>query len=674
MNLLILESPGKVKKVQGYLGNDWKVVASVGHVRDLPERELGVSLPDFIPSYTPTERGKDVLKRLKGLVASAAAVYLATDPDREGEAIAWHLTDALGLHNPKRVTYGEITAAAVQAAIKAPRTLDMDLVAAQEARRVLDRFCGYLVSGPLSRAAGIRLSAGRVQSPAVRLVVEREKHIKNFVSVTHYGAELTFPEGWSATWITKPWLEDGQEYLLDRTLAETAAALRSLTVRECKESESRTAPPAPFTTSSLQQAASNALKYTPKQTMQLAQKLYEGGHITYMRTDSPNLSEEAISSIRAFCAAQGWPLVEKPRTWKSKEGAQEAHEAVRPTHIVLEEAGESADEQALYRLIRLRTLASQMADALYDVRTVRLCAELHGGKNATFEAKGRVLRELGWKVLTATDAAMQDEEADADSPENPVPMLTEGHSIEASSGKILTKKTKPPTRFSEASLVRELENRGIGRPATFAAIVDTILKREYVRVERRFLLPTPLGEQVVDLLIGAFSFLDFEFTKTMEASLDAIAEGKAAYKEVMNKAHAQLVREVTTFTAKYPGQERTAPEPTEFVCTACGKAIVHMKGQRRDGSGEYDFFVCSDRACNTSYPNVDGRPGEARKKAQVSKFKCKSCGKPLVRRESAKGAFFGCSGYPSCKQLYQITEDGKPDFAAQKGSKKGGKQ
>ena len=505
-------------------------------------------------------------------------------------------------------------------------------------------------------------------------MVEREKHIKNFVSVTHYGAELTFPEGWSATWITKPWLEDGQEYLLDRTLAETAAALRSLTVRECKESESRTAPPAPFTTSSLQQAASNALKYTPKQTMQLAQKLYEGGHITYMRTDSPNLSEEAISSIRAFCAAQGWPLVEKPRTWKSKEGAQEAHEAVRPTHIELEEAGESADEQALYRLIRLRTLASQMADALYDVRTVRLCAELHGGKEATFEAKGRVLRELGWKVLTATDAAMQDEEADADSPENPVPMLTEGHSIEASSGKLLTKKTKPPTRFSEASLVRELENRGIGRPATFAAIVDTILKREYVRVEKRLLLPTPLGEQVVDWLTGAFSFLDFEFTKTMEASLDAIAEGKAAYKEVMNKAHAQLVREVTTFTAKYPGQERTAPEPTEFVCTVCDKALVHMKGQRRDGSGEYDFFVCSDRACNTSYPNVDGRPGEARKKAQVSKFKCKSCGKPLVRRESAKGAFFGCSGYPSCKQLYQITEDGKPDFAAQKGSKKRGKQ
>lgn len=672
MNLLILESPGKVKKVQSYLGNDWKVVASVGHVRDLPEREIGVALPDFTPTYTPTERGKDVLKRLQGLVAAASAVYLATDPDREGEAIAWHLTDALGLNKPKRVTYGEITAAAVQAAIKAPRSLDMDLVLAQEARRILDRFCGYLVSGPLSRAAGTRLSAGRVQSPAVRLVVERERHIKNFVSVTHYGAELAFTEGWSATWLTKPWLEDGQEYLLDKTLAETAAALRSVIVRECKESESRTAPPAPFTTSNLQQAASNALEYTPKQTMQLAQKLYEGGHITYMRTDSPNLSEEAISSIRAFCTAQGWPLVEKPRAWKSKEGAQEAHEAVRPTHIEVEDAGETTDEQALYHLIRLRTLASQLADAVYDVRTVRLYAELHG-KEATFEAKGRVLRELGWKILTATDAAMQDEEADADAPENPVPMLTEGQSLGASGGKLLTKKTKPPTRFSEASLVRELENRGIGRPATFAAIVDTILKREYVRVEKRFLVSTPLGEQVVDLLTGAFSFLDFEFTKTMEASLDAIAEGKAAYKEVMTKAHAQLVREVSTFTAKYPGQERTAPEPTDFACKVCGKPLVHMKGQRRDGSGEYDFFACSDRACNTSYPNVDGKPGEPRKRAPVSKFTCKSCGKPLVRRESAKGAFFGCSGYPNCKQLYQITEDGKPDFPASSKTKKRGK-
>ena len=668
MNLLILESPGKVKKVQSFLGNDWKVVASVGHVRDLPERELGIALPDFTPTYTPTERGKEVLTRLKGLAASASAVYLATDPDREGEAIAWHIADALRLKNPKRVMYGEITASAILAAIKAPRHLDMALVAAQEARRVLDRFCGYLVSGPLSRAAGTRLSAGRVQSPAVRLVVERERAISNFVAVTHFGAELAFGEGWSATWLTKPWLQDGQEYLLDKALAEKAAALRSLTVKECKETESRTAPPAPFTTSSLQQAASNALKFTPKQTMQLAQKIYEGGHCTYMRTDSPNLSAEAVAEIRAFCKSQDWPLVDKPRTWKSKEGAQEAHEAIRPTHIEVEEAGDTPDEKALYRLIRLRALASQLADAVYDVRTLRLETALDG-KEVLFEARGRVLREPGWKSLTATDEATQDEDAEGEGQDNPVPLLTEGQSITAASGKVLTKKTKPPTRFSEASLVRELENRGIGRPATFAAIVDTIMSREYVRVEKRFLVPTPVGEQVVDLLSGAFSFLDYEFTKGMEDNLDAIAGGKAAYREVMSKAHAQLVREVTTFTSKYPGQERKAPETTEFVCDACGKPLVHMKGQRRDGSGEYDFFSCSDRACNASYPNVDGKPGEARKKPEPTKFKC-TCGKPLVRRESAKGAFFGCSGYPVCKKLYQVGDDGRPNFDAQKGGKK----
>ena len=339
VKLLILESPGKVKKIQEILGLGWKVAASVGHVRDLPVKEMGVAAPDFKPQYIPTDRGKDVLSRLAGMVKNAEEVFLATDPDREGEAIAWHLQDALKLKNAKRVTYTEITEAAIRAALSAPRSIDMALVAAQEGRRVLDRFCGYMVSGPLSNVAGEKLSAGRVQSPAVRLVVEREREIQDFRSTTHYGVELTFEnvdnitDGWKAVWQVKLWLEDGQEYLLDKALAEKAAELRSLEVIDCKDSESRSAPPAPFTTSSLQQAAYNALKYTPKQTMQLAQKLYEGGHITYMRTDSPNLSQEAVDAIRTFCEGQGWPLVEKPRSWKSKEGAQEAHEAIRPTHI-----------------------------------------------------------------------------------------------------------------------------------------------------------------------------------------------------------------------------------------------------------------------------------------------------------------------------------------------------
>ena len=311
MKLFIVESPGKVKTVQSILGSGWKVAASVGHVRDLPERDLGVSLPDFKPEYVATERGKDVLKRLAALVKTAEAVYLATDPDREGEAIAWHLAETLKLKKPLRVTFGSITASAIKEAIKSPRSLDMALVSAQEARRVLDRLCGYLASGPLSKAAGERLSAGRVQSPALRLVVELEQKIRDFVATTYYGAELLF-DGWKAAWLTKPWLKD-DEYLTDKALADKAAALRSLTVEECAETESRSAPPAPFTTSTLQQAASNALKFSPKHTMELAQALYVSGSITYMRTDSPNLSDEAVQEIRAYAKTKDLPLADKPR-------------------------------------------------------------------------------------------------------------------------------------------------------------------------------------------------------------------------------------------------------------------------------------------------------------------------------------------------------------------------
>ena len=585
--LLILESPGKVKKVQEFLGSGWKVAASVGHVRDLPVKEMGVAAPDFKPKYIPTDRGKDILSRLAGLVKNAESVYLATDPDREGEAIAWHLQDALKLKDAKRVTYAEITEKAIKAALDVPRSIDMALVAAQEGRRVLDRFCGYMVSGPLSNAAGEKLSAGRVQSPAVRLVVEREREIQDFRSTTHYGAELTFEnvdnitDGWKAVWQVKPWIEDGQEYLLDKALAEKAAALRSLEVIDCKESESRSAPPAPFTTSSLQQAASNALKFTPKQTMQLAQKLYEGGHITYMRTDSPNLSQEAVDAIRAFCEGQGWPLVEKPRSWKSKEGAQEAHEAIRPTHIEVEEAGETADEKALYRLIRLRSLASQLEDAVYAVRVLQLAADLDG-KQALFEAKGRTLLSQGWKVLTAEDAAIEDS-GDSAELETPVPAMKSGTSPTALSGTVLTKKTKPAARFTEASLIRELEKRGIGRPSTYAAILDTIMSRGYVKTEKRLLVPTPLGVMVVDGLRGNFSFVEYEFTRTMEQALDDIAAGKADYRSVISEAHARLEQELQAFA-----------QATGKVCEKCGKPMVHrVKKPGKDGKGGYDFWGCT---------------------------------------------------------------------------------
>lgn len=590
--LLILESPGKVKKVQEILGSGWKVAASVGHVRDLPPKEMGVAAPDFTPHYVPTERGADVLKRLAGMVKNAEAVFLATDPDREGEAIAWHLAEALKLKSARRITYAEITEQAIKAALTAPRDIDMALVAAQEGRRVLDRFCGYMVSGPLSDVAGTRLSAGRVQSPAVRLVVEREREIKSFTSTTHYGAELTFAtvdnitDGWKAAWVVKPWLADGQEYFLDQGIAAKVAALRTLDVRDCQETESRLAPPSPFTTSALQQAASTALKFSPKRTMELAQRLYEQGAITYMRTDSPNLSQEAVHAIRAYCEAKGWPLVETPRTWKCKEGAQEAHEAVRPTHVEVEEAGETADEQALYRLIRLRSLACQLADAVFAVRTLKLTATMDG-KEALFEAKGRTLVSPGWKTLQQAETTEDDGE---DGAANPVPAMKPGTQATALSGTVLTRKTKPAARYSEASLVRELEKRGIGRPSTYAAILDTVQQRGYVKLEKRNLVPTALGEKVVDALAGRFSFADYEFTKGMEQALDDIAQGKARYRDVVSPAHARLTDELAAFTAA-----------TGKTCPKCGKPMRHkVKAPGKDGKGGYDFWGCS------GWPQCDG--------------------------------------------------------------------
>lgn len=586
--LLILESPGKVKKVQEILGPGWKVAASVGHVRDLPVKEMGVAAPDFKPKYIPTDRGKDVLSRLAGMVKNAEEVFLATDPDREGEAIAWHLQDALKLKGSKRVTYTEITEAAIRAALSSPRSINMALVAAQEGRRVLDRFCGYLVSGPLSNATGEKLSAGRVQSPAVRLVVNREKEIKAFSSTTHYGAELTFEnvdnitDGWKAALLVKPWLEDGQEYLLDKSIAEKAAALRTLDVLDCKESESHAAPPAPFTTSTLQQAASSSLKFTPKQTMQLAQRLYEQGSITYMRTDSPNLSQEAVHAIRAYCEAKGWPLVETPRKWKSKEGAQEAHEAIRPTHIEIEDTGETPDEKALYRLIRLRSLACQLEDAVYAVRTLQLGADMEG-KQALFEAKGRTLVSQGWKVLADQDDGPEEGEEGEKGPLNPVPSMKPGTKVTALAGTVATKKTKPAARFTEASLIRELEKCGIGRPSTYAAIIDTISSRKYVTTEKCFLVPTPLGEKIVSGLCGHFSFIEYDFTRNMEQSLDDIAEGKADYRAVIASAHDQLSKEVQEF-AKATGK----------VCEKCGKPMAHrVKKPGKDGKGGYDFWGCT---------------------------------------------------------------------------------
>lgn len=653
MKLMIIESPGKVKKLSSILGKDWTIAASVGHVRDLPAKAIGVAAPDYKPDYELTERGIGVIKKLAGLVKQADAVYLATDPDREGEAIAWHLKQCLRLKNPIRVAFGEITPKAVKAALNEKGVIDTGLVGAQEARRVLDRLVGYKVSPKLSNQAGRRLSAGRVQSPAVRLVVEREREIAAFTVTQHFGALLRFQgeqEAWTAEWLTKPdFVTDDSPYFMDRNFAQAVAGIDAVEVLACDDKTVKRSPPAPFTTSTLQQAASVALGMNPKATMSTAQKLYEQGYITYHRTDNPNISDEAMPDIKAVAEQMGLPLVESMRRFKASADAQAGHPAITPTHWEVESAGDTDEQQALYRLIRVRAIACQLADALYAVRVVRLSAtESESGKVLTFEGRGRTLTEKGWLALLDGDQTEEEKTVEAD---NPVPVLGVGDSLQVIGGEVLEKATKPPARFTEASLVKKLDSAGIGRPATYAAIMSNIMDRGYVETKQRFLYPTSTGELIVDALVGKFAFVELAFTRDVEKELDRIAEGEANYKDVVAGVAAQLEQELAALHVE--GGE-------VYDCPECGSAMRQIKGKHGL------FWGCSSHPeCSCTLPDDNGKPGK-RKAAATSEFVC-DCGKekPLVHRHKAgkKGYdFFGCSDYRNgCTKTYK-NKGGKPVY------------
>ena len=680
MKLVIVESPGKTKTIAKYLGAGWQVLASFGHIRDLPTRELGVDLTSFEPSYGVTDDKKQVVARLKEAVKDADEVYLATDPDREGEAIAWHLQETLKLKNPKRITFAEITEKAIKQAIASPRTVDMNLVKAQEARRILDRLVGYPVSGALGNLLGKGKSAGRVQSPAVKIVVENERKIEAFKATTHYGVEATFEAldniatGWKAQWKTKGFLPENEEYILSKDLAEKVASLKYFIVASFNDTESKQAPSAPFTTSSLQQLASKRLKISPKQTMDLAQKLYEGGHITYMRTDSPNLSADAIADIQEYCRANNLPVADKARTWKSKDGAQEAHEAIRPTHIELENAGETSEQQALYSLIRNQALASQMADAVFAVRKAVLQSEEKiEGKTVELESTGKTLVKAGWRTLTQGD-----EEEETETANNPIPALRVDSRLLVQSSKVQTKQTKPPARYTEATLVKQLENAGIGRPATYASILENIIKsKEYLTVDaKRNLLPTQAGYDVVDSLNPDFGFMNLDFTKDVEERFDGIAKGTNTYKAVVSNFYQGLDKELQAFKSKHniSTSNRTI---TEHKCPECKKPLILQSGKYKDGNA-YEFFGCSGYPkCSFKADSDNGKPApkEARvqqpSKYPITEHLCLKCKKPLYRKigTSKTGKpfdFFGCSGYPKCNESYDPTANGTPNYEKKK--------
>lgn len=659
MKLMIVESPGKVKKLESILGSGWKVAASVGHVRDLPVNEIGVEAPDFRPAYELTERGAGVVTKLKGLVKDADAVYLATDPDREGESISWHLQQCLKLTNPLRVTFNEVTESAVRAAVVQPRAIDVKRVAAQEARRVLDRLVGYMVSPELSRQTGERLSAGRVQSPAVRLVVEREREIRAFKPTKHFGASLVFADAktgaeWTADWLTKPkFVTEDDPYFMDRAFAMAVAGVKLAVVKSFDESEAKRSPPTPFTTSTMQQAASVALKLDPKGAMAAAQSLYEQGHITYHRTDNPNVSDESLGDIYAVAVKLGLDMADKPRRWKAPEGAQAGHPAITPTHWEVEEAGETPEQRALYKLIRLRAIACQLADARYAVRTVRIDAAAPvEGRAVEFEGKGRTLIYQGWLKLTAGDQTKdEDEDEGKDSP-NPIPVCTPGETLGVARGRLLEMQTRAPKRYTKASLVAKLESEGIGRPATYAAIMDNIESRGYVAEQKRFLVPTATGELVVDSLVGKLAFIDLGFTREAEEDLDRIAQGEAGYKAVVEKVHDQLKRELSAL------QLSVAPK---HPCPECGKALRRIPGK----TGH--FWGCTGHPeCSVTLPDDGGKPGQRK---PASEHACPKCGKPLVHRFK-KGKtgydFWGCSGFSDGCKVSIPNKNGVPDFSKAK--------
>lgn len=600
--LMIVESPNKVKKIASILGRDWIVQASVGHIRDLPQRELGIGL-DYTLQYQATERGAGVIAKLMGFVNKADAVYLATDPDREGEAIAWHLKDALKLRSYSRVTFDSITEPVIRKAIQSPRLIDDALVAAQEARRGIDRIVGYKVSSALSRGMGVpKLSAGRVQTVALRLVVERQREIEKFKVTEHYGAEVAFDQGaWRAHWDTKPYLKGEEQYILDVQLAEAAAACRHFSVLKSETKPVKKAPPAPFTTATLLQAASVSLNMRPKDTADVAQQLFSQGLITYHRTDSPNFSEEALVLIRGYAQDTGLPVATKPRTWKSKDSAQEAHEAIRPTHLEQRTAGDTKEQQLVYSLIWHRAVASQLADAEYIENSLDLESK-DSARPFRFRAVGRTLQKLGWLSLTSKDAT-EDADGGDDGGEEKlaenngnVPALQPGTSRTADSGRVLNKKTRPPNAYTQASLIKKLEAEGIGRPSTYAGILTNIFTRGYVEEKKKNLAPLPLGVGIIDAVSGKFGFVEYAYTRELESALDDIAAGKNRYLDVVRTVDQHVEKELTeAIIERRPdlgGADRTfgegAPPAEGFPCPKCKEGVVRQpRGQAFYGCNRY---------------------------------------------------------------------------------------
>jgi len=659
-SLVVVESPAKARTISRILGSGYEVRASVGHVRDLPKRDLGIDIEDgFRPKYVVPQEKTRTVQEIREAAQRASTLYLATDPDREGEAIAWHILEAAKLKDlpHQRVVFHEITPEAVQEAFRHPRDIDMHLVDAQQARRIVDRLVGYRLSPFLWRKVHRGLSAGRVQSVALRLVVEREREIQAFQPQEY--------------WVIEAQLEkEGAPPAFRAKLIGYAAQKRKLEVPNAAEAERiggglRSAayrvlstdrklqprkPPPPFITSTLQQEASRRLGFPTKRTMAVAQQLYEGvllpegevGLITYMRTDSTHVAPSALEETRRFIAERYGKefLPPSPRRHRGKvKGAQEAHEAIRPTSILREPESVrphlTAEQYRLYKLIWQRMVASQMADAVIDVRTADIEAA-PGDKGPAYllRASNMQMRFPGFRQVYEEG---RDDGEEEDLGKNPLPELSPGDPLRLLDLDLQQRFTEPPPRYTEATLVKALEEKGIGRPSTYAPTMSTIQERNYVTKEGRYLKPTELGFVVNDLLVANFpDFVDIGFTAAMEDELDQVAGGERPWREVVEHVYNPLEEALASAAAAVPKQV----EQTDESCPECGKPLIIRWGRRGR------FLACS------GYPDCRfTKPLESAGEAETvsTDEKCPQCSSPMVVKSGRFGKFLACSRYPDCK-------------------------
>ena len=646
-NLVIVESPSKAKTIGKYLGSDYQVKASMGHLRDLPKSTMGVDIEhNFEPEYEPLKGKEDIIAELRRAAKGSENIFLATDPDREGEAISWHLKYLLDIpdEKTKRVTFNEITKDVVRKSIQQPRGIDQNLVDAQQARRVLDRIVGYQLSPLLWKKIRKGLSAGRVQSVAARLVVDRENEIRAFVPQEYWSLDVQLSRAGKPGGFTAHYYGDPRKKELtcladvEQVLAEIDG--KPFAVLSVKNTEKKKNPAPPFITSTLQQEASRKLNMTPKRTMMIAQQLYEGveitgegsvGLITYMRTDSLRLSEQALEAaagvIKSRYGAAYYPG--QPTRYKPKSNAQDAHEAIRPSNAALYpelvEKDLTKDQYRLYKLIWSRFIASQMASAVYDVTAIEAGCAQH-----VFRATHQSMKFSGF---TAVYEEGRDDEQEK--MESPLPDLEQGEPLTLAGTDKQQHFTQPPARYTEATLVRAMEEKGVGRPSTYAAIVSTIEAREYVTKKDKRLYPTPLGEVVNGLMMDRFqNVIDVEFTAAMEKELDQVEAGERAWKQVLAEFYRGFHQEMLDAEEALKDTRLKVPdEVTDEICEVCGRNLV-VKTSRFG-----KFLACPGYPeCKFTKPIVERMPG-----------RCPNCGSTILKRKSKRGfAYYACERGAQC--------------------------